>query len=130
MPFSSAKTKPLPDLSEVAPIGENDEACMAEVRRVLEKYGCLERFGLALLHQHFALNENEALVETCNADTRTITTRPMPQEELSGVKLTPTSWRLDQAKPVMMCFCADRGQGHNHWPSRVEPITAVAGDSK
>lgn len=60
----------LPDLRQIAPLGDADLACMCELRTVLARHGRLERFALHLVHQHFELGADEVLVEYSDAQLR------------------------------------------------------------
>jgi hypothetical protein len=89
-----------PDLKDIAPLGESDRQCLEEIREVLARYERLDRFGLTLLHDHFPLEDNELLMETCDPGTRTLTILPEvidPTEQRYSV--VATNWR----------FSAERG---------------------
>lgn len=90
----------LPDITEVTPVGTQDQACIAEVRAVLERHGALQRFGLTLLHQHFEMNENEILVESVDTQSRVLTIRPTKVNGTDGIE---TSWRLDDPAAMQRC---------------------------
>ena len=47
----------LKDLDDVGSINDSDVDCLAEVREVLKKHGKRERFGVALLHRHFDMDQ-------------------------------------------------------------------------
>ena len=83
----------VPDLDDVKPLAEDDYPCLKEVRDVLARHGKLDRFGLALIHSHFAVQPDECLVEFVDADARTLTIRPMKNEAMSG-KVIETQGRL------------------------------------
>lgn len=104
----------LGDIDDVEPLGEDDKRVMDEVREVLAKHGALERFGLTLLHSHFALAPNEVLVETVDVETRTLTVRPTRSGDVRASDLVPTSWRLDGPSHQPMCgtYCHRSGDFH------------------
>jgi hypothetical protein len=77
-------TSTLPDITEVRPVDASDLPCLNELRDVLERHGALERFGLNLLHDHFELDDDELLVEVSDADTRTLTIRPVREDAEHG----------------------------------------------
>jgi hypothetical protein len=93
----------LPDIDEVAPISEEDEACIREVKEIIERHGKLGRFGLTLLHNHFPIAEDEVMVELCDPESRTLTIRPVKKPELANVSLVETNWRLDI--PGALAYC-------------------------
>lgn len=90
-----------PDIDEVAPFSESDQACFDEIRSVLEKHGALQRFGLTLLHDHFDIAEDEVLVEDIDAENRILTSRP--QKITGTVDAIETSWRLDDPQGRSRC---------------------------
>lgn len=98
----------LPDIDEVAPLSTTDQPCLAEVRAVLAKHGALLRFGVTLLHEHFAVGDDEILVETIDAESRTLTSRPEKIAELGEYTSVETSWRLDDPTAMARCTSACR----------------------
>jgi hypothetical protein len=82
---------------------------------VLERHGAASRFGVMLLHRHFALTDEEVLLETCDVVSRTLTSRPRTRDRFLGGTVVETSWRLDS--PTLLqecqstCFTPDTG-GH------------------
>ncbi len=108
----------LPRIDEVAPMGERDRAVMDEIRSVLVKHGALKRFGVTLLHSHFDLADDEILVETVDAEKRTLTIRPMPAKEaMAAGDPVETSWRLDSpsGKPECVIHCFRSSDGTIHY---------------
>jgi hypothetical protein len=65
-----------PDIMDVEPLGAADHACLQEIKDVLLRHGRLNRFGVTLLHEHFAISHDEILVEECDPANRTLTIRP------------------------------------------------------
>lgn len=108
----------LPDISEVEPLNENDRACFRDVREVLARHGLLSRFGLTLLHQHFPVGPDEALLETFDADARTLNIRPVPKAELPPS--IETQWQLVDGEALLVChgYCSPGG-GHRRWHQQV-----------
>lgn len=104
----------LPHIDEVTPVSDTDEACLQEIRSVLEKHGALSRFGLTLMHQHFPIQDDEVLVESCDPISRTLTSRPVNVAELVGVSSVQTSWRLDTGEAMMKCVDVCKRDGGNH----------------
>ncbi len=66
----------LPDISEVDPVSEKERGCLEAVRQVIDAHGCITRFGVTLLHNHFHLAEDEILVETSNSEDRSLVSPP------------------------------------------------------
>lgn len=98
----------LPDVDDVAPLSNADQPCLTEIRAVLIKHGALQRFGVALLHEHFEVADDEILVETIDVKTRTLTSRPEKLVELSKYNSVETSWRLDDLNAMARCTTACR----------------------
>ncbi len=91
-----------PDLTDIEPVGDRDRACLEEVRAVLARHGYLDRFGLTLLHDHFALDDSELLVETCDHDLRTLTIAPEVVDGAdSEFRLIATNWRFSPEGDVI-----------------------------
>jgi hypothetical protein len=100
---SSNPMNALPDIDEVEPVTDKDEECIREIKEVLERHGKLRRFGLTLLHNHFHLEEDEVLLESCDPSSRTLTIKPAKKHEVAGVSLVETNWRLDI--PGALAYC-------------------------
>ena len=66
----------LPHITQVQPVSVEDAALLVEIRRVLEKYNALNRFGLQLLHKHFDLRKGEILQEETDEESRVSTIKP------------------------------------------------------
>lgn len=107
-------THRLPDISDVEPFSEKDRECFAEIKRVLEKHGCVHRFGVCLLHQHFDLAEDEILTESWDPATRTLTSRPVKRKEVGTSIPIQTSWRLDTEDPKPRADCHPRPDGGHY----------------
>lgn len=113
-------TAALPDIGDVVPAGEADEALFRELREVLVRHASERRFGLVLLHQHFDLTDDEILVETVDVASRTLTVRPAPLTSLESTSSIATNWRLDDARVVQKCVQVCPGGSstdHQGWPS-------------
>lgn len=104
----------LPDITEVAPMSENDKPCLNEIMSVLKKHNALGRFGLTLLHQHFDIAEDEILCESVDVAGKTQTIRPIKKTELANFDYTETSWRMDNGTVMMACVCVKFGNDHSH----------------
>lgn len=96
----------LPHLHDVRPLDATDAACLADVHTVLARYGKAGRFSVGLLHRHFALGEDERLVETIDEATRTLTARPVKAGDLP--EAMPSMWQLTSDGPQAIFWCYDR----------------------
>ena len=83
----------LPHIGEVGTISPEDRACLEDVRAVLARHGRLDKFGLALLHHHFPLDDGEVFVESVDPVTRTLTSTATPVSALDG-EMIETLWRF------------------------------------
>ncbi|HKP14360.1 MAG TPA: hypothetical protein VJZ91_19725 [Blastocatellia bacterium] len=97
------RTSDLPNIDEVSPLSEKDAECLSEIKQVLDKYGFLQRFGVCLLHEHFTLADDEVMVESCDEETRTLTSRPVKASEIMGHSIG-TMWRLDINANISRCI--------------------------
>lgn len=99
------------EFKDVDPFSADDEQLFADVREVLIRHGALDRFGLTLLHRHFEMSEDEVLVESVDADARTLIIRPERLDAGQGESPTATSWRFtaDDVRPVERLTC---------WPAK------------
>jgi hypothetical protein len=110
----------LQDLRQVAPLDGNDISCMSEVRDVLARHGCLDRFALHLVHKHFELRADEVLVEYSDPSTREQWQRVEPRASARLHDAVPTTWTLAAGPPLAVCVCAyrvDRGHLGRHRPA-------------
>ena len=113
---NSENLVPMPDISEVTPLGEADAPMMQELYEVLRRHQALSRFGVTLLHQHFEVSEDEILVEDTDISNRVQQITPMPQAALTETSYVQTSWRLDSGQPVMICVCRNSSANvHTHF---------------
>ncbi|MEU4211926.1 hypothetical protein AB0F13_18295 [Streptomyces sp. NPDC026206] len=93
--MSTENMKPAPGLprfEEAEPLGPQDAEFVQDLVAVLEKHGNVERFGLCLLHGHFPLAADEILVETTDAETRTLRTSVEKASRTRHNK--PSQWRF------------------------------------
>ena len=107
----------LKDIDVVEPFSDNDAACLMEVRDILKKHGNLERFGVALLHSHFMLGEDEIMLESTNEDERMLITKAVKKSEAGGNHIgTIVALREDGAFTMSWCrgYCK-RGILGNHF---------------
>ncbi len=108
----------LQDIDDVEPLNDSDSACLAELRDVLKRHDRLERFGVALLHSHFEMAEDEILIETSDETSRTLTLRPANAAEAEERGIG-TVWMLRDGAPQTMTACKlvcipQIGRSHKH----------------
>ncbi len=96
----------VPHISEVDALSPDDRACLEDVRAVLARHGRLDKFGVALLHHHFPLDDTEVFVESIDLVGRTLTATATPVAALAG-DMIETMWRFGSdegdVRPVMQC---------------------------
>lgn len=102
----------LDDLHDLAPLNDNDVACMRAVRDVLLQFGKVERFALHLVHKHFDIADDEILVEYSNANTREQFFRPEKADSTNAKDAIPTTWILRDMEASALCVCARTENGH------------------
>jgi hypothetical protein len=92
----------------------SDAACLEEIRLVLTKYGNLDRFGIALLHSHFQVAEDEMMLETTDVEQREHRVRPVKKSQLEQAGLEPqtTILRFDERGASQYCACMRDKDGH------------------
>lgn len=83
----------LADIEEVeGALGPRDRAFLRQVGRVLADHGAAGRFGITLLHSHFPVARDEALVEGVGEDGKLIT-QVMPLDIAEGdAAIVPRCW--------------------------------------
>ena len=97
----------LSDIGEVKPIDDDDADCLIEIRDVLKKHGKLDRFGVALLHSHFDIGEDEIMLETNDERSRTLVTKPVKQSEDVNSNVG-TIWVLTEGDIIAASRCYQR----------------------
>ncbi len=107
-------------MNDVHAISEADKECLMEVAAVLQKHGALNRFGVTLLHRHFEIAEDEVLVEDCDREARTLTSRPVKESQLARFDAAETNWCFvvdpptDQPTPTIWMKCIEKCvRGHD-----------------
>ncbi|MFP4520275.1 MAG: hypothetical protein ACLFQ5_12570 [Oceanicaulis sp.] len=81
----------------LSPVDASDEACLHDVRQVLERHGKIGRFGVHLLHAHFDIGDDEVLLETCDQDQRILVSRIAKADSNDARSSIETSWAFDAA---------------------------------
>ncbi|CQD21008.1 hypothetical protein BN1232_05116 [Mycobacterium lentiflavum] len=109
-------------IDDVQPIDDDDAECLEEIRLVLERHKNLDRFGIALLHSHFQIADDELLLETTDVEEREHWVRPVKKSHLSqmGLEARTTILRFDTTGHSQACGCAVSNHGHTgtHTPPR------------
>ena len=95
------------DINVIREIGQSDEDCLAEIREVLAKHNCLDRFGVTLLHTHFDMDDDEILMETCDPATRTLTITPIKKADMDPDDVIITNWSLNNGESLQGCSKKD-----------------------
>src|SRR5260370_30601829 len=105
----------LQDIDDVRPIDDSDAACLEEVRLVLAKHRNLDRFGIALLHSHFQVAEDEMMLETTDVEHIEHWVRPVKKSSLEQVGLEPQSTivRFDDRGAIQYQVCLINEQGQH-----------------
>jgi hypothetical protein len=105
--IASQQSRPenhFPMLESSASLNPDDLECFGEIREVLRRYGKLDRFGIALMHKHFDLNDGESLVETTNIEQRSMLLEPVIIDS-SDINTIDTQWYLGNAVPLSVVKC-------------------------
>lgn len=103
-----------PDIDEALPYSPEDEQCFREIRDILKKHNALDRFGLTLIHKHFDIAPDEAMVEYTDHENRTLITKPIKKTDFDPDEFTVTNWRLTEGDVVAerTCHCARTSDSH------------------
>lgn len=106
----------LDHIADVRPIDDRDAGCLEEIRLVLEKHNCLDRFGVTLLHSHFDVADDEMLLETTDLERREHFVRPVKRSWLEdhGIAAQTTVVSFDAHRYNQHCGCDPRATGHHH----------------
>ena len=114
MQLNTMQWSAVDDISEVAPISENDDACLSDIQTVLKKYGNLNRFGVTLIHKHFDLADDEIMLETTDEEKREHWVRPVKLSaiEKAGADVQTTVITFDESGYKQGCTCLMVGGGH------------------
>jgi hypothetical protein len=89
-------------------LSSSEKSMFNEIAVILNNYkGSTRNFGLSLIHSHFLLKKDEALHETNNKKTRTLTVRTIKKNMLPK-NAHPTMWTLTKSgKAKVAQFCCD-----------------------
>ena len=97
--------KPIADINEVPKFTEADRECFTEIRDVLKKHNCLDRFGVMLVHRHFDINDDEEMMEYTDFDNRVLTIKPVKKADIDYNEVTTTNWKFTEGNEVVVCGC-------------------------
>lgn len=84
------------DFGSTRPLGADDEAVLSKIADLLRSHRKSDRFGVRLIRDAIALNEDELLLETCDEETRTLTCR-VADTERNRDQNVETTWRWEPA---------------------------------
>jgi hypothetical protein len=86
---------------------DSEAQLFGEIRELLKKHGVEKKYGLALLHKHFDLADDEVLMEYTDLESRTLITKPTPRSKASAVNAVETVWSLESGDMTTACaaFC-------------------------
>jgi hypothetical protein len=108
-----------------APYSDADESTLRDVRVILSNHGAIDRFGIRLLDDQFLLDADEAFLESCDFEGRTLYTDVVAKDELRFKKAIETIWTWEPstataASPIQGCTrnclkgCIEMGEGQPH----------------
>lgn len=120
-PMAPLQWTGIPHINQIEGISAGDRACLAEIRDVLMKHQRLNKFGVALLHHHFSLGEDEILVEHCDTTNRTLTVRVMRRSHVDRARLVETIWRFDSLKGTECPQVCPTDNGEHCGPEHANP---------
>jgi hypothetical protein len=108
----------LTDINDVERRLESEAGLFAEIKDVLKRYGAEKKYGIALLHKHFDLAEDEVLMEYTDIETRTLVSKATKRDDISLVGAIETVWSLDSDAATTGCavFCFYNREANQHVP--------------
>ena len=113
----------LSDIHAVEALNDDDRACLAGIREVLERHGRLDRFGVSLLHKHFEMEPDEILVEQVDEVGRKLMIKPVNtgvvQAEMSSAYETQWHWQRSASGEVSLVCIARCFPGNYESPGHV-----------
>lgn len=114
--IESMQWNTLKHIADVKPIDDGDAECLEEIRSVLAKHNCLNRFGVSLLHSHFDLEDDEILMEETDMTKREHWVHPVKRSFLEENSITAqtTVIGFDEKGYHQRCGCNPRSTGHHH----------------
>ena len=91
------------DIDDIEPVNDSDSKCMEEVRDVLKKHNRLDRFGLALLHKHFDLQDDEIMLERSFENERKLVLKPEKIKNIGDNKIGTIYALKEGVQAVAFC---------------------------
>lgn len=110
-----AQVNELPDISDAGVLEASDRACLDELREVLTRHNLAEKFGIALLHKHFELADDEVLLERCDVARRTLIATPVRVSEINPLQSVTTVWKFasdNKSQRECVKVCPMNGDKH------------------
>ncbi|MHC8326174.1 hypothetical protein [Pseudomonas sp. LB1P83] len=86
-----------PSFADARPLGAGDESFIHDLHALLERHGNTQRFGIFLLHNHFAIKGDEIMLESNDPAARTLHMEVVKRTDLPEGKFT--SWRMGGTQP-------------------------------
>ena len=113
----------VPDVDSVEALGSQDHDVLAEIAGVLRKHGCVDRFGVFLIHKHFDLSDDEIPVEYTDVENREQITvvEKRSVDPHSDLKTMETAWKFESVTTESVTVCVLRcifNQGHKRFHVR------------
>lgn len=95
----------LAEVVDVMTLDSRDEECLRAIQGVVESFELTGKFGVALLHKHFDIGDDEVLLETHDAAAKTLTTRAVSSSEVDLPSIATTVWRFDGGARYGCSYC-------------------------
>ena len=111
MVLQSMRWSEVPEVEDLRPMGERDAAVLADLHEVLRKHGCVDRFGIFLIHKHFEVAPDEIVVEYTDKERReqvTVVEAARANEEPKQGTVIETAWKFDTKSPTAVTVCVLR----------------------
>ncbi|MGB6230074.1 MAG: hypothetical protein WBF53_08110 [Litorimonas sp.] len=101
------------DIDETKPFGEDDTSCLSDIRDVLKKHGKQNRLGVALLHHHLSIGDDEVFLEQELDQQRAMLLQPVKASDLDTQRNTATILHLRDGEILAAGWC--RSYCHQGW---------------
>jgi len=96
----------LSNLMDVANLSQTDNDCLNEIQSILNKYDLTQKFGVALLHKHFEIAEDEMLIERTYLKDKRLETKPEKLGDSNPEDFITTMWRFDKEQRYGCSVCS------------------------
>ncbi len=95
-PHLSADYVDLPDIdnNNTGTLTESEDQCLGMLGNLIAEYGFNHRFGVTLLHYHFAVDDSEIFLEEPSREMRMVTTRPIQKSSIDFTSVVPINIRF------------------------------------